>query len=106
MRDDNMVEEGFVKLLEGLGEEPLKELLNIVSLIADPLGQELIKKASEPNSPIGIADLPFDKGLRDEALVRLNYLEKYGVFKSSFATVNRRTTRLYSITDFGRRTVS
>lgn len=101
-----MAEGNCVELLEGLEERKLKELLEGVSLITDPLGQELIKKAGSPNSPINVEELPEIKnGLRDEALYRLYQLEKLCIFKSSFAVINGRTTRIFSITDFGRRTI-
>ncbi len=37
---------GVVELLTGLEEDKLKELLGACSLITDPLGQELIKRAA------------------------------------------------------------
>jgi len=49
-----MVEEGSMVLLGELEESRLKELLGSVTLITDPLGQELIQKAARPNSPIDV----------------------------------------------------
>ena len=100
-----MVEGDCVKLLKELEEGQLKDLLGSISLITDPLGQELIKKGAGLDSPINIEELPeIENGYRDEALVRLYQLEKLGVFDSSFTEVNERTMRIFSITDFGRRT--
>ena len=101
-----MAEEGFVNFMAKMDEKQLRELLEGTSLITDPLGQELIGKASGPNLPINVEELPtIRKGLRDEALARLYKLEKLGILKSSFAPMNGRTERVFSITDFGRKMV-
>lgn len=101
-----MLEDGFEVLMGKLGKEQLKELLEDVTLVTDPLGQELIIKAAGPHSPINIEELHTIKsGLRDEALARLYSLEKLGVFKSSFTPVGGRTKRIFSLTDFGRKLI-
>lgn len=100
-----MLENSAISLLGNLNEGKLKELLNEISLITDPLGQELIKKASEAHSPINVKELStIRNGLRDEALARLYRLENLGVFKSSFDVVNGQMKRVFSITEFGKRT--
>lgn len=100
------MEGSFVGLLDKLDKKQLKELLEDVTLVTDPLGQELIREAVDAHSPIGIGELPkFQNGFRDETLVRLYRLEKLGIFKSSFASTDGRTERIFSITDFGKRMV-
>ena len=42
-----------VELLKSLPEDELKDLLRTVAIITDPLSQELIKKAVEPETILG-----------------------------------------------------
>ncbi len=46
----------LIELLEDLEEEKLKEFLRATTLITDPLGQELLKKAAESPSNTGKED--------------------------------------------------
>lgn len=101
-----MVEGDCVKLLEKTEETQLKkELLGPISLITDLLGQELIKKAASPNSPIDVQDLQIQNGSRHEAILRLFELEKLCIFTSAFDVRQGRTTKIFTITDIGRKTI-
>jgi len=83
-----------------------KELLEETSIITDPLGQELMKKAAEPHSPINVEELTsFKYGKRDEALARLYQFEKLGIFESALNPINGQTKRVFSITDLGRKAI-
>ncbi len=102
-----MVKGDCVKLLEMTEETKLKEqLLGPISLITDLLGQELIKKAAGPNTPIDVQDLQsIQYGSRDEAILRLFELEKLCLFTSAFDVRQGRTTKIFTITDIGRKTI-
>lgn len=100
-----MVKNDCVELLDKTEETQLKELLEPISLITDPLGQELIKKAAGSNSPIDVQELQWiQNGSRDEGLLRLYELEKLSIFTSSFEDRNGKTTRIFAITNTGRKT--
>lgn len=102
----NISKSDCVVLLEKTEETQLKEkLLGPISLITDLLGQELIKKAASPNTPIDVQDLRPQNGSRDEAILRLFELEKLCLFTSAFDVRKGRTTRIFTITDTGRKTI-
>lgn len=97
--------DGIERVLGALNEKQLKDLLKETSLITDPLGQELIKKAAGPHSPINVEELASVKnGLRDEALARLYRLEQLGIFKSALNVVDGQIKRIFSVTELGKKT--
>lgn len=102
-----MLENDCVALIEKMDETQLKtQLLGPFSLITDRLGQELIKKAAESNSPLDVQDIHTTQFYsRYDAIMRLFELEQLSIFTSAFETRNGRTTRTFTITDNGRKTI-
>ncbi len=94
------------KMLKGLSHDELTKLLDNTAIITDSLGQELIKKAAGPNSPIAIDELDdISNGQRDEVLHRLYELEALGIFESAFINHKGGMTKQFAVTEFGRNTV-
>ena len=94
------------QLLEEMGSDDLKHLLEDSTLVSDQMGRRLIKKAAGPNSPISVTELPLDGLPRDAALHRLYTLEGLGIFKSTMAEKGDSLVRQFQITEVGKKLAS
>ncbi len=87
----------------GLDESELRQFLKDVSLITDPLGQQVISHIAGPHSPIAVNAIPpFEGAYPEETVRRLYQFERIGVAQSAFQEIEGKDVRVFSVTERGK----
>ena len=82
----------------------LKKLISDVSIITDPLGEELIKNIADSKFPMWVNELPTEGYKRNEAMFRAYMLEDKGILSSKLEHKERKLyERRFFATELGKK---